>query len=693
MKYAFTLGLLALTACAVVAQDPAVRYCGQTEMTEKLFQRHPALRADAAAAHAALDAFASEMSRGGGDQVYIIPVVFHVIHNNGPENISDAQILNGLEILNRDFRKLNEDIEDVVPAFEAITADIEIEFRLAGLDPDGECTSGITRTVSSLTYDGDDDVKDLIQWPRNRYMNVWICAEAAGAAGYTYMPPDVNGWGGAGNDGIVIKSDYVGAIGTSTVGKSRVLTHEVGHWLNLFHCWGQSNNPGVAANCDQDDNVTDTPDNIGWTSCNLNGASCGNEIDNVQNYMEYSYCSRMFTLGQRTRMRAAAQSNVAQRNQLWTSANLISTGTASPVLCAAVFSSNRSSVCQGEPISFFDNSYHGVTEWHWNFGDGTQVSGNDPAVHKNPVHTYAAPGEYTVTLTVGNGDDELTSSVVNYVSILTPGTSDAPFSEGFETAFPANNWSVFNQNNDQTWAVSGSASYGGTNALKLNNHANTLNDNRDELISTTYNMSMMQEVYLTYKWAYANKINETDDRLRISVTGDCGANWFLKKVHKGLTDLPTVSPTNFTFTPTSLSQWAGNDLTFDDADWFTDRFRFKFEFLGKGGNNIYLDDINISGLDTLGNIWSNIQPVTSIGNVQVFPNPASADMNLWLDLPSAAALDIALYNSVGQRVLQLADGRLAPGNHRMTIPRMSRGLYTLVLVGDETTIARKLVFE
>ncbi|MDZ4822777.1 MAG: M43 family zinc metalloprotease [Flavobacteriales bacterium] len=693
-KIFFSIILIAVSVTGM-AQHHEVRYCGQTEQTEKFFAKHPQAKADAADAMRYLEELTlqEEQMRGGGDQVFIVPVVFHVIHNNGSENISDEQILDAVEILNRDFRKLNEDIEDVVAPFIDIAADVEIEFRLAGLDPDGNCTSGITRLISDLTYDGSDDVKNLIQWPRNRYMNVWICAEAAGAAGWTYMPAAVNGVFGAGEDGIVIKSDYVGSIGTSSVGKSRVLTHEVGHWLNLFHCWGQNNNPGAAGNCNSDDNVADTPDDIGWSSCNLDGASCGNEIDNVQNYMEYSYCTKMFTEGQRTRMRTAIQSNIAQRNQLWTQSNLINSGTLEPVLCAAVFTSDRNTVCAGETIQFNDNSFHGVTEWNWNFGDGNTLSGSDPDVHQNPSHTFDTPGVYTIMLTVGNGEDEVSVTVNEYITVIVPGMNEAPFIEGFESVWPAENWSLFNQNNDATWQQSPSASYSGTNSLKLNNSANTIADNIDEMISTTYDMSAMQEVYLSYKWAYANKQNETDDRLRISVTGDCGDYWYLKKVHKGLTDLPTVNPTNFSFAPTGQSQWTGNELALSDPDWLTEMFRIKFEFIGKGGNNIWLDDINISGLDTNGTTWTNIQPVAQQSMLRIFPNPTSTSTTLEFSLQKSSDVKIELYNSIGALVEVIAEKQLASGTHNFSIAQQPRGLYTVRLEVGGVRNVRKIVFE
>ena len=119
------------------------------------------------------DFVADNYGRQGGS-TYVIPVVFHVIHENGPENISDAQIHDAMRILNDDFNQLNLDWDDVNPAFVGLVGNIGIEFRLAQKDPNGNCTKGITRTESPLTNDGTQTMKDLIQWPRNQYMNVWV---------------------------------------------------------------------------------------------------------------------------------------------------------------------------------------------------------------------------------------------------------------------------------------------------------------------------------------------------------------------------------------------------------------------------------------------------------------------------------------------------------------------------------------
>ena len=250
--------------------------------------------------------------------VYKIPLVFHVLHNNGNENISDQQIHDAVDILNRDYRLQNSDANNVQSVFDGMPADIEIEFALATKAPNGQCFSGITRTISPLTEseNNDNQIAAIIsendvyngQWAGNRYLNIFVCAYIGGAAGYTYTPYSNNT---SMYNGIRVLHDYVGSIGTSGSYSSRTLTHEVGHWLNLEHTWGPNNNPGNASSCSDDDYISDTPRCIGVSSCNLTSNYCDGDnnywgfdiVDNVENYMDYSYCSKMFTSGQKNRMR------------------------------------------------------------------------------------------------------------------------------------------------------------------------------------------------------------------------------------------------------------------------------------------------------------------------------------------------------------------------------------------------------
>jgi hypothetical protein len=147
-------------------------HCGTDEMHQKLFLEHPEYNAGIVNANNRLQQFTHEFSQNPPMKTgpYIIPVVFHIIHNYGPENINDDQVHDAIRQLNIQYRKLNDDTTDIVQLFKSRAADCGIEFRLAQLDPDGNCTSGITRTVSDLTSIGDHQVKSLIHWPPNKYL-------------------------------------------------------------------------------------------------------------------------------------------------------------------------------------------------------------------------------------------------------------------------------------------------------------------------------------------------------------------------------------------------------------------------------------------------------------------------------------------------------------------------------------------
>ena len=677
--------LLSFSIGSLSAQDHVhdqLARCGLHHAEEMLFLRRPETRHAAELATAQLEA--ETQQRSGISQrsdLIVIPIVFHVIHFNGPENISAAQVHDAVDVLNINMRALNENIEQVITEFVDVIADTEIEFRLAQKDPQGNCHPGINRIMSPLTFVGDSEMKQLIQWPRNKYLNVWVCEEANGAAGYALYPGSVNGNQNADEDGIVLQHSYCGSIGTSNEYRSRTLTHEVGHWLNLRHPWGNSNNPGLAENCDEDDLVTDTPNTLGWTSCNLEGSTCGS-LDNVQNFMEYSYCGRMFTQGQKDRMRTAALSTVAQRNQLSTPANLEATGVAGDdVLCEAAFVVDRKTVCLGDSVKFTDASYHGPTSWTWEFGDGSSFSGTGTDGAQEVLHTYTEPGVYDVTLTVGNGTSEASTTVNEAVYVMDTGEMDLPVSQGFEAdEFPSDGWSTYDPLMDGTWQVSSSAAATGNRSLYLQNWSNTIEGNIDYLRSSTIDVSGAEQVAISYSWAYVHKgsndDDETDDRLRISVTGDCGGDWDLRKLHRGFTTLPSAAPNPFPWTPSGSEDWNSSSFALTQEEYLTETFRVQFEFEGRLGNNFYLDNINIYSLGTvdISDIARELSQTWSLA-----PNPSKGSTEVLFETRQPGAATIAIQDVSGRQVVK-ENKQLGDGNHRWSIAAPeAQGVYLVRL--------------
>lgn len=684
-------------ALPAFAQDWAadsIHFCGSTEALERLYRNRPETIGQMERDAARLEAETAEFVDGNRDELIVVPVVFHVIHNNGIENISDEQLYSALEVANRDFRLLNPDANTIVDAFDELASDIEVEFRLAQRDPDGNCHSGINRIVSDLTYDGSDAVKDLIQWPRNDYMNVWVVNYASGAAGYTYLPGSVSSFQNADIDGIVLKHDYTGEVGTSNVYRSRTLTHEVGHWMNLRHTWGNGNEPGLDSNCDQDDNVEDTPLTMGWVTCNLNGESCGS-LDNVQNYMDYSYCGRMFTEGQGVRMRAAMNSTTAQRNQLWTPANLAATGTDGvDVLCTVKFSADRRMICAGDSVQFTDESYHGVTGWSWDFGDGSAGS-----TEENPWHTFTQPGFYTIKLTASNNSETADGIQTDFIHVLEDNALDLPLAEGFEAgAVPASDWFVWDETADGvTWSVTSATALSGDYSLKMNNFAVSSEQATDQLISSTMDMSGAAEIHISYSWAYAYRgqdpdEDDTDDRLKIYASADCGETWSLRRMHRGFTDLPSADPHPFPFVPSGPAEWNSYTLVLPYSQFLTENFRLMFEFESRLGNNLYLDDINIQAVGT-----NDLVEWAAAGRLQVdlFPNPSSGTTRCTFRTASVHDAAVVVRDVTGREVARPFAGTLPAGEHLLDwdASDWAPGAYFVSVVLDGVPSTARLLVE
>lgn len=621
----------------------------------------------------------------GVRNTYVIPVVFHVIHNNGPENISDLQILDAMRVLNNDFNKLNTDWPSVKPEFLDRVADVGFEFRLAQKDPQGNCTNGITRTQSTLTYSGDQAMKNLIQWPRNRYLNVWVSASANGAAGYTYTPGSVNN--SSALDGIVLLSNYTGSIGTSTPYTSRTLTHEVGHWINLRHTWGGTNEPGLASNCNTDDNVADTPNTIGWQTCNLSGVTCGS-LDNVENYMDYSYCSKMFTEGQKARMIAALNSTTAQRDQLWTPANLAFTGVDGPgVLCKAQFSSSSQSVCNGTQITFTDQSFHNVVSRTWSFPGGNPAS----STAATPTVTYDTPGVYEVSLQVSDGNTTLSSTQTTLITVLANPGAPVPLEEGFEayTTIEDAPWTVVNSEEDNTFRITDAAAFTGSQSIRVLNNS-SMAGRKDELVSNTFDMSDAASIRISYRYAYARRNSSNDDRLRLHVSNNCGQTWSLRQQLRGSNTLQTTGTMTGTFVPNGPEQWDVAEVNNISSAYHSSDFRFKFEFESDGGNTLYIDDININGSPVgINEIQSGARDMI------VMPNPASGEARLIFEQYDAARVTVEIMDPLGRSLGIVHEGMASAGKHQIELPiaKLSAGVYFVNLVLGEVRLVQRLVVE
>ncbi len=267
---------------------------------------------------------AQQITARGSGSIIKIPVVFHILYHYPSENISDAKIHSQVEALNKCFRKTNADTSQIPSYFKSLAADCEIEFQLAISDPRKRNTSGIVRKYTPIEEWRDDDKMKFSSemgddaWDTKSYLNIWVC-NLRRLAGYASMPG-----GDVAKDGVVLDFDVIGVGGPTTYNMGKTGVHEVGHWLNLKHLWGDEY-------CG-DDNVSDTPKQGGYNS----GCPTGKHItcengpngDMYMNYMDFTddACMHLFTTGQKMRMRSLFAAGGA-RHQL-----LSSTGLSQPLI-------------------------------------------------------------------------------------------------------------------------------------------------------------------------------------------------------------------------------------------------------------------------------------------------------------------------------------------------------------------------
>jgi hypothetical protein len=305
--------LFALSFIFITAANSQNSKCVTTETWKKYQEKNPSAETRKQELEKFTKKWVSEGKQTKIDgQIISIPVVVHVLYYYEEDNITDEQIFSQIDVLNEDFRLLNSDSLGDNHPFWFNTADAEIEFCLASVDPFGNETDGITRTATDVVeFSNDDYIKytdlgGVDNWDPTSYLNIWVFPLGNGTLGFATFPSDINA--NPELDGVVISTSAFGTIGNLNAFNNlgRTATHEVGHWLNLRHIWGD--NP-----CG-DDFVDDTePAEAANYQCpsfphnDFNGCGTGESGEMYMNYMDYvdDACMNMFTFGQAERMWAS----------------------------------------------------------------------------------------------------------------------------------------------------------------------------------------------------------------------------------------------------------------------------------------------------------------------------------------------------------------------------------------------------
>lgn len=384
-KFAFIF-LALLLPVSLFAQDgdnasiPQSRNCSTMEVLDRLMKEDPGYQERLNQIE--LQVYDYLKSNPERDNLIInIPVVVHVVYKTTAQNISTSQIQSQINVLNADFRKLNSDVSGVPAAFAGLAADCQINFCLATRDPNGAVTTGITRTKTTKTsFSTNDYVKKTSRggkdpWPASSYLNIWVCNLSGGVLGYAQFPG-----GSATTDGVVIGYKYFGTTGTATYpfNLGRTATHEVGHWLNLRHIWGDD-----GTGCTGSDLVSDTPNqggyNFGCPSFPKISCSNGANGDLFMNYMDYTddRCMFMFTTGQSGRMNATISGTRASL--------LSSSGCAAPIVEDQQETNDNISL---SPDKFVLNQNHPNP-----FNPTTSISFNLPAAGQVSLKVFDISGK------------------------------------------------------------------------------------------------------------------------------------------------------------------------------------------------------------------------------------------------------------------------------------------------------------
>ena len=720
-------GLLLLSQVAgaqTSAQKQDVKtpvWCGTTAQQEQYFAEHPRAREAQKAFYERMQALAQAQQRTSYVSDITIPVVVHVIHAGGTDNISDRQINSAITLLNDDYQKLNGDTATIIPLFRPIAASIGFKFRLARKDPSGNCTNGITRHyMPGLVNDPQNGtVQTVGVWDQARYLNIWLVNTIGtpSAGGYVVgyvSPPNLPT---NARDGFVVRQDFFGNQGTSSPRNYslRGATHEIGHYFGLSHPWGQTNNPG-SGDCSGTDYVADTPATDGTFNCNLSYAPCG-PIANVQNYMDYASCANMFTQGQRALMRQVLNSN---RPQLVSQANLLATGTndgyvapeCPPVASFAVAAGVSANICAGSSVTLTDYSYNytsggGSLTYTWSFPGGSPATLTTTT--PSATVSYANAGFYSVTLTVSNSVGSSTTTQTNLIKVEgATGAETAPYSQSFEAPnFPALYPAPTLRNYETSGATSAgvtSASYRWVRQAALpaaDGSAYLVVSDRiyptsavTTLITPNINLSAVPNAAVVrFARAFALRYSNSDDALRVSFSTDCGTTWSTPTVFSA-SQLSTQGTTpNNGFIPASAADWADLSVPIPTAYQGSGLFKIRFQMVNgsQAGNNFYFDNLRVSSP-----LATKADALASRG-ISVYPNPLTNETAVHLTLTSPTEVQLRLSDVLGREVLRTPAKTYGAGQLALPVQAAGRalpaGVYVVRISLNGETFSSKLTVE
>ncbi len=695
------LGIALLSAVTGFSQEGKIQPCNTFAAMEEYFVSNPEARKSYEAQQEQLQKLvvAQSANKSSAAFQYTIPVVFHILHLGGSENISDATCINAINQMNLDYAAAGPDVNTVAAPFQSLYINSDIKFMLAHKDPAGNCTSGIEHIYDARTNWSQSNVGTNytgLTWDPTKYLNIFVVKQIIPTGtvtgggiivGYTYKPGT---WGtGALQDAITYNYQFL--TGMTNI---RSLSHEAGHWLNLTHTFGNTNNPGVVCG---DDGVSDTP----WTKGNfsacpssLTGNTCsGGPGSNVENIMDYSSCPKNFTQGQTAVMRAALASGVSGRNNLSTGANLIATDVDGAGICAPIanyISTTGYTVCSGGSLTMKDFSYNGViTTYAWSADNGAVIA--NPSASLTSI-TFPTQGVTTITLNVSNGQGS--SSKVRTVTVLngTPFIT-GNYYESFENPGVPINWSVINPQGIG-WDQTNIAAKDGSGSYFLDGTQSQFGQ-VDMLVMPIMDIVNNPSNLLTFSYAYARQTSTHNDKLVLQGSLDCGGTW-IDVVNLSAATMASGSGgvTSTPYAPSSASEWKDVDVTtypywfnFTNSPSALFRFVFTEDATNGMGNRLFLDALNFQNPNGLNEL-------TRSYNLNIFPNPSNGEITVKFNLNDASTVKVNVVDVLGKNVLPVSTYNFGSGEQAISINKgstLAKGIYFVNLNVNGAKLSKKLV--
>jgi len=709
MRRTYTLAFLSiLSLCLPAKHAVAQRSCGVNVHMEKRYAENPRLRERSLQRQALIEEWMSNHAMAGpqsSSTIYTIPVVVHVVYKNAAENIPDSQIVSQIAVLNEDFARLNPDTGNT-PIWFNVAGPTDFRFCLAQRDPDDNPTTGIERQFTTVPLFNDSTIdiysdatggKDA--WDVERYLNIWVCAMDTGLLGYAEMPdiaPHSQSYGA------VINYLYFGRGGNTLApfNLGRTTTHEIAHCMGLRHIWGDD-----GGTCIADDGIPDTPLQADATlGCStfptFDACTPGGNGIMFMNFMDYAddSCMNMFTLGQGGWMdfemgfdfpdlltSDGCDPVVLTNGDVWLREIISPIGQFCDLSVSPLVQIKNYGNVAITSLDFnyaFDGGSYSVYGWTGSLAPLATAFVSIPS-------TALPAGVHTLTVYTSNpngssdpvpANDTLSSAF----ELLDHGAS-LPMTEGFEGAvFPPADWTINNPDQDYTWSLTNQAARNGINSVLLENYYYSDPTAVDELVSPLVDLRTVSNPVLTFDVAYAFFFQPgpvptvVTDTLEILVTTDCGAT-YTTVYYKGGNDLQTTpDSTDQYFTPASAAEWR-NELVPLSAYSSDSLVQFVFRNINQFGNNMYLDNINLTSATGI------VRP-ESPDKITVYPNPATGQCTVDLSSLPPGVASIRMYDVLGKEVLA-RDEVKAGYKINMDLHGLHQGMYFVkILTGTSSKV-------